>query len=34
LSWVLARSYITAAIPGMTTRDQVDLNLNTMRSAA
>jgi len=32
LKWVLSKSYITAAIPGMTTRDQVDLNLNTMRS--
>jgi len=32
LSWVLSKGYITAAIPGMTTRDQVDLNLNTMRS--
>lgn len=34
LSWVLSKSYITAAIPGMTTRDQLDLNLNTMRSTA
>ena len=30
LSWVLAKDYITAAIPGMTTRSQVDLNLKTM----
>lgn len=28
LSWVLSKDYVTAAIPGMTTRDQVDLNLN------
>jgi aryl-alcohol dehydrogenase-like predicted oxidoreductase len=34
LGWVLAKDYITAAIPGMTTRAQVDLNLQTMRSAA
>jgi aryl-alcohol dehydrogenase-like predicted oxidoreductase len=34
LNWVLSKSYITAAIPGMTTHDQVDLNLNTMRSTA
>ena len=34
LSWVLSKGYVTAAIPGMTTRDQVDLNLNTMRSTA
>ena len=34
LNWVLSKRYITAAIPGMTTRDQVDLNLNTMRSTA
>jgi aryl-alcohol dehydrogenase-like predicted oxidoreductase len=34
LNWVLAKDYITAAIPGMTTRDQVDLNLNAMRSTA
>jgi aryl-alcohol dehydrogenase-like predicted oxidoreductase len=33
LSWVLSKGYVTAAIPGMTTRDQVDLNLGTMRSA-
>jgi aryl-alcohol dehydrogenase-like predicted oxidoreductase len=30
LSWVLSKGYITAAIPGMTTREQVDLNLKTM----
>lgn len=32
LNWVLSKDYVTAAIPGMTTRDQVDLNLETMRS--
>jgi len=30
LKWVLSKDYITAAIPGMTTRSQVDLNLKTM----
>jgi aryl-alcohol dehydrogenase-like predicted oxidoreductase len=34
LKWVLAKDYITAAIPGMTTRSQVDLNLKTMGSTA
>ena len=34
LNWVLSKDYITAAIPGMTTRNQVDLNLTTMRSTA
>ncbi|HSU56955.1 MAG TPA: aldo/keto reductase [Candidatus Dormibacteraeota bacterium] len=33
LGWVLSKEYITAAIPGMTAREQVDLNLQTMRSA-
>jgi hypothetical protein len=32
LNWVLSKDYITAAIPGMTTRSQVDLNLKIMRS--
>jgi len=32
LAWVLSKDYITAAIPGMTTRDHVDLNLKTMGS--
>jgi aryl-alcohol dehydrogenase-like predicted oxidoreductase len=32
LSWVLSKDYITAAIPGMTTRSQVDLNLKTLSS--
>ena len=31
LSWVLSKDYIAAAIPGMTTRDQVDLNVKIMR---
>jgi uncharacterized protein len=30
LSWVLAKDYVSAAIPGMTTRAQVDLNLQTL----
>jgi aryl-alcohol dehydrogenase-like predicted oxidoreductase len=34
LDWVLSKNYITAAIPGMTTRSQVDLNLQAMRSTA
>jgi predicted aldo/keto reductase-like oxidoreductase len=34
LHWVLSRNYVTAAVPGMTTRSQVDLNLKTMTSAA
>jgi len=32
LNWVLSKDYITAAIPGMTTRSQVDLNLKIMNS--
>ncbi len=32
LSWVLGKDYVAAAIPGMTTRSQVDLNLETMGS--
>lgn len=34
LNWVLSKDYITAAIPGMTTRSQVDLNLQAMSSTA
>jgi hypothetical protein len=33
LSWVLSKDYVTAAIPGMTTRNQVDQNLKTVISA-
>jgi len=32
LSWVLSKNYITAAIPGMTERSQLDLNVQTMAS--
>jgi aryl-alcohol dehydrogenase-like predicted oxidoreductase len=32
LSWVLSKDFVTAAIPGMTTRSQLDLNLKTMSS--
>jgi aryl-alcohol dehydrogenase-like predicted oxidoreductase len=32
LGWVLSKDYIAAAIPGMTTRGQVELNLRTMAS--
>jgi aryl-alcohol dehydrogenase-like predicted oxidoreductase len=34
LDWVLSKDYVTAAIPGMTTRSQVDLNLKIMSSTA
>ena len=34
LDWVLSKSYIAAAIPGMTTRDQIDLNLEVMSTTA
>ena len=34
LNWVLSKEYITAAIPGMSTRAQVELNLKTMASLA
>jgi hypothetical protein len=34
LNWVLSKDYITAAIPGMTTRDQVDLNLGVASTSA
>ena len=32
LSWVLSKDYVTAAIPGMTTRSQVDQNLKAVVS--
>jgi len=34
LNWVLSKDYLTAAIPGMTARSQVDLNLKAAGSAA
>ena len=34
LQWVLSKQYVTAAIPGMTTRTQVDLNLQSISSTA
>ena len=34
LQWVLSKQYVTAAIPGMTTRTQVDLNLQAISSTA
>jgi uncharacterized protein len=34
LSWVLSKDYVTAAIPGMTRRSQVDLNLKATASTA
>lgn len=34
LNWVLSRHYVTAAIPGMTERSQLDLNVHTMASMA
>jgi aryl-alcohol dehydrogenase-like predicted oxidoreductase len=32
LNWVLSKQYITAAIPGMTARSQLELNVQTMAS--
>jgi predicted aldo/keto reductase-like oxidoreductase len=34
LNWVLSKHFVTAAVPGMTTQAQVDLNLKTMASTA
>jgi len=34
LNWVLSKDYVTAAIPGMTARSHVDLNLKAMGSTA
>jgi predicted aldo/keto reductase-like oxidoreductase len=34
LNWVLSKHFVTAAIHGMTTQAQVDLNLKTMASTA
>lgn len=34
LNWVLSKDYVTAAIPGMTARSQVDLNVQTLSSTA
>ena len=34
LSWVLSKPYVTAAIPGMTDRSQLDLNAQTTASLA
>ena len=32
LSWVLSKNYVVGAIPGMTTREQVDMNVQVMRN--
>jgi uncharacterized protein len=34
LGWVLSKPYVTAAIPGMTARSQLELNVQTMASTA
>jgi uncharacterized protein len=34
LSWVLSKRYVTSAIPGMTTRSQLELNAQTMASTS
>ena len=34
LTWVLSQSSVTAAIPGMTTREQVDLNMQVMNAVS
>ncbi len=34
LNWVLSKPFVTAAIPGMTARSQLDLNLQTLASIA
>jgi len=34
LNWVITRPYVTAAIPGMTERDQLALNVQTLASMA
>jgi len=34
LSWVLTKPYVTAAIPGMTARSQLELNVQTLASVA
>jgi predicted aldo/keto reductase-like oxidoreductase len=33
LSWVLSKDYVAGAIPGMTTKEQVDMNLQVMKNA-
>jgi hypothetical protein len=34
LNWVLSKDYVTAAIPGMNERSQLDLNAQTLASMA
>ncbi len=34
LQWVLSKDYVTAAVPGMTARSQLDLNVQTLGSLA
>lgn len=34
LEWVLSKDFVTAAIPGMTTREQVDMDLAVMNATA
>jgi aryl-alcohol dehydrogenase-like predicted oxidoreductase len=32
LSWVLSKNYVAGAIPGMTTKEQVDMNIQVMKN--
>jgi predicted aldo/keto reductase-like oxidoreductase len=32
LAWVLSKNYVVGAIPGMTTKEQVDMNIQVMKS--
>ena len=32
LSWVLSKNYVAGAIPGMTTKEQVDMNVQVMKN--
>ena len=32
LSWVLSKNYVVGAIPGMTTKEQVDMNVQVMKN--
>lgn len=34
LNWVLSKQYVTAAIPGMTERSHLELNVQTLASMA
>jgi predicted aldo/keto reductase-like oxidoreductase len=32
LSWVLSKDYVTGAIPGMTTKEQIEMNIQVMKN--